>query len=289
MSKAQVHKREFDSLDEFVEAASSKASKHWTRSRASQDTDDPEWAGSKTYQDAVKVARDGWTKGRKLVHASLSEILESGAAQEADADCRDYEVAGFLPNVPLACAGELECMYDLGEDDTASQPILRIWVMINVNCNVSAKAMTNRAAAVCALVSELEAAGQSLEVSALFTCRNRETDSKFQYIINLKRAGEILTIDDIAFGLGHPAMTRRLGFSMMEVDDWVAGHGSDKNAYHYGYGYAASLSASEIPHDVIYLREITGHNESAYRTPEKAMAYVRRLFEIEQDAKLQDA
>ena len=287
MSGYHTHRRTFSSLDEFVKASQAPKSRHWMQEFQSQRKGQKDWFGTSNFEAAIQLANEGWTKGRQMVDANIKEIFDTGAATTADALYRSYDLAGALPDVPLYCAGEMECMYNTGDDHRAQKPVMRLWVCVEVNCGVDASTMINRAAAVSALVAELESQGHSLEVSAIFGCGNHATKDMYHWTVELKQAGQMLSLDDIAFGLGHPAMQRRINFAIAESDDWVASHSGGE--YQRGYGCAIGLREGQIPDDVIYLRHLTTGDNRTHRTPEEAMNATRKLFEAQLDAKLQDA
>jgi len=100
-----------------------------------------------------------------------------------------------------------------------------------------------------------------------------ERNRAFVPTIKLKSAGVPVAIDDIAFGLGHPAMLRRLMFAIAEADPFFA-RDKDKydDSFEGDYGYPTDLPERVMPKDAIYFNRIDrdGDPRKMYATPEKA-------------------
>lgn len=262
-----------DTVYEAIEAAKSRK---YFSSSSSTKTHDPEWSGSDSWDDMVDTVKRGWVEGRSSVASGLKHIFTSGSARVATGASVDYDVAGAYPDVPMALAGEMEHMINLG-DDVGTKPIVRLLVSLGATASVSSKAIMNRGAAVCALVDEIESAGNSCEIHAVWT--NTCGVAKSVYTVGVKRAGEVLPIDEIAFCLGHTSMLRRVFFSMMERHKFAKDHGYDG-----GYGRSVELEDYEWPSDCIYLAGINS-SPTPYKTPESAMTEVRKLYEAQAKAK----
>lgn len=263
----------YDTVYEAIEAA--KKPKYFERSSSTK-TSDPEWSGSESWDAMVDTVKRGWVDGRASVASGLKHLFASDSARIANGASVDYDVAGAYPDVPMALAGEMEHMINLG-DDVGAKPIVRLAISLGANCSVSSSAIMNRGAAVCALVDEIEGAGNSCEIHAVWT--NTCGRAKAVYSVGVKRAGEVLPIDEIAFCLGHTSMLRRVFFSMMERHKFAEKHG-----YEDSYGRSVELDGYDWPNDCIYLAGINS-DPSSYGTPESAMAKVRKLYEAQAKAK----
>ena len=270
-SDAMSHDTVYDAIE-----AGGKGGLHF-QGQSSKRTSDPDWSGSKSWPNMKELVQRGWVEGRSSIASGLEDLYASNSASIADGASIDYDVAGAYPDVALAVSGEMEHMINLG-DDVGAKPIMRLLVNLGATCGVSSSAIMNRGAAVCALVDEIESSGNSCEIHAVWTCSSGS--ARAVYSVGVKKAGEVLPIDEIAFCLGHTSMLRRVFFSMMERHKFAADNGFE-NGY---YGRSVELEKYDWPSDCIYLAGINS-NPEPYRTPQSAMAKVRELYEAQAEAK----
>jgi len=221
--------RDFSSWHEFVSSASDNSRFAWTRSRkrSSHDSDASTWHGTKTWDEALKMASlTGWPEGRTMLQDSLAVV----APRPTIYPSLEFDVAGAFPCVPLYCAGDPSCMVlDPGESLRMSRPIVRIDYNHWISANVSPKSMMLRGAAVLSLADTLERRGISTELRIIGN--SQEGKFAFRYSIVYKRAGEPLDIDRAAFAIAHPSSMRRLAFAILEQ------HKELEPDFQHVYGY----------------------------------------------------
>lgn len=239
---------------------------------------DDDFYGCPSWNYMQAVVKNGWTKGRADISACLDEVYAGNSASRSDGSYADYDVSGDYPDIDRYLAGDPEHMISYGSH-IAAKPVIKLAVNVVASCNIPAKHLINRGSAVVALVDAIESNGNSVELTAVDASARRGSKCLAVYAVALKKAGEVLSIDDIAFGLGHPDMLRRIFFSIMERDPWTEGKG-----YVNTYGTPADLPDACIPWDTVYLKGVCNDGES-YRTPQSAMAKVRELYEAQAKAK----
>lgn len=207
------HCREFRSWFDFVMCAADDSTPRWAK-LASRRFDTSGWAGTTTFKEALDMAlRTGWPEGRKL----LSDMMVAVAPTPKAYESLVFEVAGAFPCVPVYCAGDPACMMlDPGADLRTSKPIVRIDYSNNALSNVTPESMMLRGAAVLSLASALEHQGLSVELRIVGTSIGTNLKDKFRHMIVYKEAGQPLDLDRAAFALAHPAVFRRLVFSINE-------------------------------------------------------------------------
>ena len=265
----------FDSLAEAIKRGESAPLNSKFEAVSKEDGDyRKKFTGSASWPAMQSIVDEGWTKGRAIVAASLETIFASGAAQISSGAAIDYDIAGHYPDAALAASGESFAMVNAG-DLTAEKPIIKLMINISASCGISAAKIANRGAAVAALVDEIESAGNSCEVYAVEPAYANRNGKKSLYCpcIALKRAGEVLGIDELAFGLGHPSMLRRVCFALTETDPFTNDRG-----FASAYGFPTDIPADALPHDAIYLRGID-KDKGKYGTPSEAMETVRSIYE----------
>lgn len=191
------------------------------------------WNGNITYQEAQRLARDGWPDGLKKIAPTLARV-DDLVAHVLKEKVLVYDVVGDCPDVGAYLSGIPECMLAQDEQDGAAK-VVRVIVNIGASFGVSAKTLEARGIVACALVDALERVGYRCEVVvklALSSGGNEELISSV-----FKTAQEPLNLDRIAFALIHPAFFRRLLFRVLER---MGGDGETgkkfRTPFSYGYG-----------------------------------------------------
>lgn len=226
---------EFDSFSDFVSLDRNHQPEQ-TEFATSKDTDRKKWSGTKTFDEAVELALNGWTEGRR----KLTSLAETGIERLDPAPIREvlHDVAGFSPNVPMFCAGMPDCM--MTYDEVTKPSVLRLAVDIGVNSGASAKAMLNYGAALLAYVELIEAEGIRCEIWIGSKTTSGQCSTSVQVLV--KPSDQPFDFSDISFALAHPSTLRRFEFRAMEQFKHVwNGYGGTLDM---GYGSAATWKPS---------------------------------------------
>lgn len=230
------------------------------------------WDGTDTLEEALKLARYGWTEGRQLLSASLDAA--NVAMRTGRFKAEGLDVAGAYPFVPNAVGGDPMCMVTKGLEQAKSKPLFRILVNNAVSWNVTVATLLNRGAGILSWVDTLENAGFPTEVHCLYSLEEYRSGNinKFTIAFPIKTAGQFLSVDRAAFMLAHPAMFRRIGFACYEFHKDLY-----ESGFHSGYGTPISTVPKKImqPHS-IYFPAMRGDNGKDWGTPERAIAAVER-------------
>ena len=161
--------------------------------------------------DAVSRMSKPWSDGRAVVESvinSLDTTLKSLALELVPVSY--FDEAGAYPDIARYLEGEPENMvaFDQTKDQTAGQ-VCRILVDIGASAGYTGEWMTKRAGALGALVQVLAMVGRSVEIWIASPVKHTSRNSYHDTLVCLQSAGTPLNVDDIAFGLGHPATLRR--------------------------------------------------------------------------------
>ena len=152
-------------------------------------------------------------------------------------------INGFAVNVGAFLSNMPECFFDR-EYEKRNYPggLFTLVVSCSYSCNVSTDVVIQRGALICALVDALEYAGNRVEV----ICNETSTSGNYknETDIVIKKHDQPLDLTGLAFCLAHPAMLRRILFSINELSGW-ADLSND-----YGYPAEASYKGD------IYIDEI---------------------------------
>jgi hypothetical protein len=170
---------------------------------------DLSFTGGATFPQACDMVLQGWPEGAARVAALRDKI---NAANPTGPRLIKWDVAGAVANVPRALSGNPLNMRRIDSAKLRRRPVITVVSHYGAIASVDAATMSNRAAVVAAAVDAIEAAGFSCRLIAWAA----STGSKVtvETAVLLKDAGQHVDVARIAFGLGHPAMLRRLTFAV---------------------------------------------------------------------------
>jgi hypothetical protein len=173
---------------------------------------DDAWSGTQTMRDALTLAHDGWKEG-----AEQAQKLRDGinAARPHAPKLARYDVAGAVPNVARALAGNPMNMRRLAMRESARMPTLTLVCDIWNNAGCTSEAMLAQAASVAAIADLLEEAGYRCEILAVG--RAQEGALAFEVATRVKAAEQPMNLSAVVFGIGHTAMLRRLAFAIADT------------------------------------------------------------------------
>lgn len=173
---------------------------------------DSSFRGGATMSEAITLARQGWPEGAEQAKALHDGIQASVPVRRRMAR---YDVAGQVPNMPRALAGNPMFMYRMVRSETAQRPIISLVCDICVDCSCPASGMLAHAAAVASAVDFLEDDG--FRCSVLVIMRTRCSKFTAEIAVQLKAPEQPLNLVVMAYGLGHPSFFRRLMFAILQA------------------------------------------------------------------------
>ena len=175
--------------------------------RFSQSSHDREWFGG-SYENALKLARDGWPEGVASLAAAVRILPPQDKARSWS-----YDVAGDQPDVARYLGGELKHMRRRGHE-RKKKPVVCLAIQANASAGVSAAAMVQYGSVMVGLIDALEAAGRRVELYSVgaSTLNGRTLVTGWK----VKAADDVLDLSAVAFSIGHPSAFRRLHFALFE-------------------------------------------------------------------------
>lgn len=218
--------REYEDFESYLDAVLGRRPA-WKGRLASLDPDKA-FHGTKDFPEAERLVREGWPEGRDR----MIDGMEAAAlvAPMLPASSRRLDVAGAYPIAALAACGDPMSMVDPGDLSAAARPIVRLAFSFSYSAFKQAREIEQYGAALLTWIDRIEESGRSVEVTA---CHTATADAwRFASRIVVKKAGEPLEVDRIAFVVGHPAMLRRIHFRAYEMEN-APGF---QNAFEGGYG-----------------------------------------------------
>lgn len=214
------------------------------------------------FAGALKLARDGWPEGRKTI-SEISEKLDSLVGETIRKADIQWEVTGDFVDIGRYLTGEPECMGQFTEIELPSTgKIVRVMVNLSASAGIDSHDMVKRGAAAVALIDALESCGRQCELFIVSAQTSTYGNGTHETIVPVKRAGEHMELDRLAFTLAHPANYRRLFFAAWEHESSAL---RDNIGYrrHSNYGNPDRASAFDKECNVIVPHMLWhGNNEA---------------------------
>ena len=202
-----------------------------------------EWSGDLSWIEAKNMALRGWQEGFIKVQefqVKISPLITNKIFKTVN----EYAVCGGSVDIGMFLANDPECFVSKGYGEESREgKIITLVCSISFSAKISPDTIIQRGAMICALVDAIEYAGYRVELICNWTV-STHINGRLEVDILLKKANQPLNMIEIAFCLAHPAMLRRMMFSIAEIEGW-----SD---YAYCYGYPAEATNK----GALYIQEI---------------------------------
>jgi hypothetical protein len=209
-----------------------------------------EFYGCKDMPTAIQLARYGWREGVTQIH-KIQRLI--AAAFPTKKEPVKYGVAGVVPNIPRAIAGNPLNMKQMASAKSRSRPVITLISDMGANCGHSTQEFINRAAVVTALIDKIEDAGYACELIGTATTQSHRDKFNSQVSVLLKHSHQPLDLQRLSFGLGHPAMFRRLIFAQWTITE-------ENKRLGHGLGGHLSMDKKNLAEKNIYIiPSVNGH------------------------------
>jgi hypothetical protein len=228
------HIIQFDSWDELIHRARLGGSELTDGQRASRRTNATakEATGVESFQEAVGLLVGGWVEGRDRVKDIASRISSVIAPLMLKPDAT-FSESGDEVDVPRFISGEPEHFIEYTMRQTKGfGRIAAIGLNIALASYTPRSVFENRGGALLALIDALESSGVRCELY-LSHAVEAEKKSHHEWVVKAKHADQPYEVDRLAFAFIHPAMTRRIGWSIRETIKGAKGFGFCEGG---GYG-----------------------------------------------------
>lgn len=193
------------------------------------------------YNGAYEVARNGWPEGRTNIEELSYNFRSVVEAAHRDAFAQSVftrALAGSGVNVGRFNAGLPDAMVTRKRVDIES-PVIDIVCNVSMSGSVNASVYMIRGAAIAALADLLELSGRRVRITAVN--KTKTGTSTFECHTTIKKPGDPVQMDALAFALAHPAYLRRLGFSIMEQAPKKVRNAIGIGDGGYGYGAPSDI------------------------------------------------
>lgn len=229
-----------------------------------------DWYGADSMGESLELAQNGWKEGAEQVERVRDYIQ---AMHPTTKRPKRYGIAGAYPDVPRAVAGNILNMHIPDSARNRKRPVITLVSNMACNWTISSTVLSNRAAAIAAMVDQIEGAGFACEVISGAASegyswgRKSETEYRVNTAVVVKTCDQPVDTTRLAFGLGHASMFRRMIFA-----DWGAEESAEKGL---GSGLGYSQKGIQISDETreekhVYNIPSTEDTSSLWKTEEDA-------------------
>ncbi len=173
--------------------------------------------------EARRLAREGWHDGATRVRAIAERVkLDRPSVPQITR----WDVAGAVPSVPRYLAGNPLAMRRRQPDSTRRAPVVTLVSNIAARNGTTLDQFERSAAVAAAITDRLEDAGFRVEVLGVYRgcdhtitghLKDWQAQRQTEIAFIAKRAADPLDLATLAFALGHPALSRRLCFALVQT------------------------------------------------------------------------
>lgn len=232
----------------------------------SSNTGDAIWHGGTTnLAEAVKLATEGWHEERDSLDKML-RVLQEQIGERFQTVKRSYNsVHGGRVDMGRFLGGRPDHMVAYRKVATTAQgKICRLILDYGANGNTPAEQMLKRGVTITALVDLLATMGISIELWGETTIKVGK-EQTHTTLVQMHDPREPLDIDSLMYAIAHPAMLRRLTFSVREK--W-SGEGGVRKMVSHGHGSSIPITfAKELQCDVVLNRIEHGGSDDIINKP----------------------
>lgn len=206
---------------------------------SSKQTYDTKWTETRSYDEAMVLARDGWKEG-----IAKADVLSRAITTKMGSMIRKMhlrpDVEGCAFDVGAIVTNEPECwirpQYKIQKGNSAK--IIRICVNVSASAGVPTSVMIARGSVAVALIRLLEQSGKRVEVFVMDSAENRGSGERYEHYVLIKRADQALDLARMIFACADPSMLRRVMFRLYErmpaaFQSNFFGYGSPCEAIHF--------------------------------------------------------
>jgi hypothetical protein len=212
-----IHK--FNSVEEFTLRIQENPQHHYNmRAGASY--------GADNVAQALRIATEGWREQRPTADRVMGEVMGSVSERVDMMPQMVMDVCGSAIDMGAYMSGEPECMMSFPiVPEERQDKVLKVLLDPGASAGYSAEYLASRAAAVAALLDVLQVLGHSLEIWLASPVKDGRI-SVHATVVKVNTAGRHVSLDDIMFWCGHPALLRRLVFTHRSIDGVGDGMGA---------------------------------------------------------------
>lgn len=242
---------------------------------SSESSDESEWFGTRTYDEAVKLLTCGYTDILDRLSLGINKAMKS----LNDYDCRKSyiieDVQGASPIIPN---------YLMGLPNTMSyrQPVVKKIKTIDIiyaptaNAGSSSESFIEAGIAVLSAIKAIERTNISIKLDCMFKNSFAEKHAVIGRV-RVKNYRDRLDLQKLCFPIAHSSMLRRIGFKFLETVPDLTYTG-----FRGGYGRSPELEELEgyykLPENTVLLNYYLVHKELQC-DPKRVIEYINEKLQ----------
>ncbi|GIG68115.1 DUF7192 family protein [Phytomonospora endophytica] len=237
-----------------------------------------EWAGA-TWEEALRLAVDGWTVPLTEVEVTVGALRErAGLGSSVTSLEPVWDVTGAEVDVGAYLSGVPECMVDAVPRRVSRRGrVVSFLITGSYEHTTPHEQVRNRGLALAALCAAIIAAGHGVEIwSGYATMVGPARDIRASAVARVISAGERLDVGRLIFAVAHPAMLRRLWFSVWDGQDPVVAR-TVRDAH---YGRPLSSLPGDLPGETAdpYVFPHLAPDDPQWISLPAALSWCREMF-----------
>lgn len=239
---------------------------------SSTDTGNPEWAGTKTYHEAVELLTGGYTAILNRLRLNIDKAVKALNNFPTRRSAIIEDVQGASPIIPNYLIGLPNAM-------SYRQPVVRKKKTINIiycpceNCGADPEEFIQAGVAVLSAIRVIEKSNISIRLDCMFSdsiCN----DEAVIGTVRIKNYGDRLDLQKLCFPLANAAMLRRIGFKYLETAPDML-----ESGFSFGYGKTPKLYKLEeflkLPDSTVLINMGLVNGELEH-DPKKVIEYINK-------------
>lgn len=223
---------QFNSIQSLLSTIESRPNNEVMKdNHSSEKTSDAEWSGTKSYDEAKSLLRNGYTDILPQIKESMkiSSSLYQNHFVNIPRKRPENSVVGFTPNVPNAIQNLPQSMINIKNIPQKRKALEVIYFNIG-SYGEETSHFIDAGVALLTAINILEARGLSVKINLSFMAA-RKADEMTCPVLTIKDYGQKLDLQKICFPIAHPSMLRRIGFKYLETCPELT-----EEDFAYGYG-----------------------------------------------------
>ncbi len=237
---------------------------------SSTEQGDSEWAGTSSYEEAVKLLTCGYTDILGKLSLGIRKAMKSLKDFDFSKSYMIEDVQGACPIVPNYLQGLPKAM-------SYRQPVAKKVKTINIiyaptaNCGTGANEFIEAGIGLLSAIRAIEKSNVSIKLDCMFK-NSYEGQEAVIGFVRVKNYRDRLDLQKLCFPIAHPSMLRRIGFKFLETVPNLTNRGFAR-----GYGRSPSMSELnnylKVPDNTVLLNFYLVHNELGC-DPKKIIEYI---------------
>lgn len=241
----------FSSIHQMLQVFDGRNNNHVMRDEhSSTRRGDSSWAGTESYEEAVKLLTCGYTDILDQLRLGISKAMKSLKDIDFSKSYMIEDVQGAAPIVPNYLQGLPKAM-------CYRQPIPKKIKTINIiycpcaNCGSEPKEFIEAGVAILSAIRAIEKSNISIKLDCMFSDATSGREAVIG-IVRVKNYRDRLDLQKLCFPIAHPSMLRRIGFKYIETAPDMT-----ESGFNCGYGRTPDLEQLEefmkLPEDTVLL------------------------------------